>query len=101
MGKPSWTPSWAPVPPASPQFGRGACLSASKKTRVTSRQRKGASETLVKAVQPGPYDRRFPSKELAMNPTNNYPKLHNAAWPGVVGKGSADAEPFIDLDTML
>jgi sugar phosphate isomerase/epimerase len=36
-----------------------------------------------------------------MNHTNNYPKLHNAAWPGVVGKGSADAEPFIDLDTML
>src|SRR4051812_2299252 len=32
---------------------------------------------------------------------NNFPKLHNAAWPGVVGKGSAGAEPFIDLDTML
>lgn len=32
---------------------------------------------------------------------NNYPKLHNAAWPGVVGKGSAGAEPTIDLDTML
>ncbi|MEX2397974.1 MAG: hypothetical protein WD491_13135, partial [Balneolales bacterium] len=31
---------------------------------------------------------------------NNYPKLHNAAWPGVVGKGS-DSEPFISLDTML
>src|SRR5579871_3922530 len=33
--------------------------------------------------------------------TNDYPKLHNAAWPGVVGKGSTGAEPFIDLDTML
>jgi hypothetical protein len=33
--------------------------------------------------------------------TNNYPKLHNAAWPGVVGKGGEGAEPFIDLDTML
>src|SRR5438477_8932735 len=33
--------------------------------------------------------------------TNNYPKLHNAAWPGVVGKGSPDAEPFLELDTML
>ena len=32
---------------------------------------------------------------------NNYPKLHNAAWPGVVGKGSPGAESFIDLDTML
>src|SRR5947199_1058598 len=35
------------------------------------------------------------------NHPNNYPKLHNAAWPGVVGKGSPGAEPFIDLDTML
>jgi sugar phosphate isomerase/epimerase len=33
--------------------------------------------------------------------SNTYPKLHNAAWPGVVGKGSPDGEPFIDLDTML
>lgn len=31
---------------------------------------------------------------------NNYPKLHNAAWPGVVGKGP-DSEPPIGLDTML
>src|SRR6516225_8582404 len=31
---------------------------------------------------------------------NNYPKLHNAAWPGVVGKGP-DSEPPIELDTML
>ena len=33
--------------------------------------------------------------------TNNFPKLHNAAWPGVVGKGSPGAEPFIELDKML
>jgi sugar phosphate isomerase/epimerase len=31
---------------------------------------------------------------------NNYPKLHNAMWPGLVGKGPG-SEPFIDLDTML
>jgi len=31
---------------------------------------------------------------------NNFPKLHNASWPGVVGKGP-DSEPPIDLDTML
>src|SRR5260221_9477257 len=31
---------------------------------------------------------------------NNYPKLNNAAWPGVVGKGP-DSEPPIELDTML
>jgi sugar phosphate isomerase/epimerase len=32
--------------------------------------------------------------------SNNYPKLHNAMWPGLVGKGP-DSEPPIDLDTML
>ncbi|HEY1600734.1 MAG TPA: TIM barrel protein [Pirellulales bacterium] len=32
--------------------------------------------------------------------TNNFPRLHNAAWPGVVGKGP-DSEPPIELDTML
>jgi hypothetical protein len=32
--------------------------------------------------------------------TNNFPKLHNAAWPGLVGKGDG-GEPPIDLDTML
>jgi sugar phosphate isomerase/epimerase len=32
---------------------------------------------------------------------NNFPKLHNAMWPGLVGKGSPGAEPPIDLDTML
>ena len=32
---------------------------------------------------------------------NNYPKLHNAGWPGVVGKGPDAEEPFIDLETML
>jgi len=31
---------------------------------------------------------------------NNYPKLHNATWPGIVGKGP-DSEPAIGLDTLL
>lgn len=31
---------------------------------------------------------------------NNYPKLHNATWPGIVGKGP-DSEPPIALDTLL
>jgi sugar phosphate isomerase/epimerase len=35
-----------------------------------------------------------------MTNRNDYPKLHNAAWPGVVGKGDG-GEPPIDLDTML
>src|SRR6267143_5619553 len=36
-----------------------------------------------------------------MNEQHRYPKIHNAMWPGLVGKGSPGAEPAIDLDTML
>ncbi len=36
-----------------------------------------------------------------MSTPNQFPKLHNAMWPGLVGKGSPGAEPSIDLDTML
>jgi len=32
--------------------------------------------------------------------THTKPALHNAMWPGLVGKGP-DSEPPIDLDTML
>ena len=32
--------------------------------------------------------------------TNTFPALHNAMWPGLVGKGP-DSEPPIDLDTMI
>lgn len=35
-----------------------------------------------------------------MAETHTFPKLHNAMWPGLVGKGS-ESEPFIGLDTML
>jgi hypothetical protein len=36
-----------------------------------------------------------------MSPSKNtYPKLHNAAWPGLVGKGD-DSEPPIGLDKMI
>ena len=31
---------------------------------------------------------------------NNFPKIHNATWPGLVGKGP-DSEPVISLDQML
>ena len=30
-----------------------------------------------------------------------FPKLHNATWPGVVGKGSPDGEPVIGIDEMI
>jgi sugar phosphate isomerase/epimerase len=35
-----------------------------------------------------------------MNTGHALPAIHNAMWPGLVGKG-ADSEPPIDLDTML
>ncbi|RXK47612.1 sugar phosphate isomerase/epimerase family protein [Aquirufa rosea] len=35
-----------------------------------------------------------------MTQINKYPKLHNATWPGIVGKGP-DSEPVISLDQML
>jgi sugar phosphate isomerase/epimerase len=35
-----------------------------------------------------------------MTTRNNFPRLHNAMWPGLVGKGP-DSEPPIGLDTML
>ena len=43
-----------------------------------------------------------PAPAVAAAPAgNNFPKLHNAMWPGLVGKGSPGAEPALDLDTML
>ncbi len=33
-------------------------------------------------------------------PSNKFPALHNAMWPGIVGKGQG-SEPAIALDTML
>jgi hypothetical protein len=38
---------------------------------------------------------------MSEQPKKTFPKLHNAMWPGLVGKGSPGAEPCIDLDTML
>jgi sugar phosphate isomerase/epimerase len=40
-------------------------------------------------------------ESMSSTQTNTFPKLHNATWPGLVGKGSPGAEPSIDLDTML
>lgn len=35
-----------------------------------------------------------------MSAENNFPKLHNATWPGIVGKGP-DSEPVIPFDDLL
>ena len=32
---------------------------------------------------------------------HHFPKVHNATWPGLVGKGGPDAEPIIEFETML
>jgi sugar phosphate isomerase/epimerase len=37
---------------------------------------------------------------MSAQSSRKYPAVHNAMWPGLVGKGS-DSEPSIDLDTML
>jgi sugar phosphate isomerase/epimerase len=36
-----------------------------------------------------------------MAPHHEFPALHNAMWPGLVGKGGPGAEPTIALETML
>lgn len=36
-----------------------------------------------------------------MSAQHAFPKLHNAAWPGVVGKGGEGNDPPIPLETML
>ena len=38
---------------------------------------------------------------MAASHPHQFPKLHNAAWPGVVGKGSEDGEPCLPLAQML
>jgi sugar phosphate isomerase/epimerase len=38
---------------------------------------------------------------MASDAQYSQPALHNAMWPGLVGKGSPGAEPAIDLETML
>ncbi len=61
-----------------------------------------------------PTAKKSPAKKSAKTPVaaaastasatpaaNNFPKLHNAMWPGLVGKGGEGAEASIDLDKML
>ena len=43
---------------------------------------------------------RTSAHNLAWLLTTAFPRIHNAMWPGLVGKGPG-SEPFIDLDTML
>ena len=43
---------------------------------------------------------RTPQVDRERAVTNEFPKLHNAMWPGIVGKGT-DAEPVISFETLL
>jgi sugar phosphate isomerase/epimerase len=38
---------------------------------------------------------------MKSNAQHSRPALHNAMWPGLVGKGGPDAEPAVGLETML
>ena len=38
---------------------------------------------------------------MRKNHVHAFPKLHNATWPGLVGKEPGTDHPPIDLDTML
>src|SRR5688572_27914210 len=49
---------------------------------------------------PGVKFRPMPTIEKPM-PKNTYPKLHNAMWPGLVGKEAGTDHPPIGLDRML
>src|SRR5437764_10496150 len=50
---------------------------------------------------PSPCGKINRNQESPMSSTQHTrPALHNAMWPGLVGKGP-DSEPPIDLDTML
>src|SRR4051794_27800166 len=42
----------------------------------------------------------FKSQILKNMNNNNFPKIHNATWPGIVGKGEG-SEPVISFDKML
>jgi sugar phosphate isomerase/epimerase len=38
---------------------------------------------------------------MTLHSKHTRPALHNAMWPGLVGKGGPEGEPAMDLDTML
>src|SRR6476659_5600933 len=70
------------------------------------RRTASASRTAARAIRwsssntsgPGIPRRR---EDNGMAAHRTFPALHNAMWPGLVGKGGPGAEPPIDLDTML
>src|SRR5438093_8962522 len=65
-----------------------------------------ASRTAARAIRSSSSNTSGPGiprrrEDNGMAAHRKFPALHNAMWPGLVGKGGPDAEPPIDLDTML
>src|SRR5580765_5268431 len=69
---------------------RRACASRTAATATRS----SSSNTSGPAIP-----RRRKDNVMASHP--KFPALHNAMWPGLVGKGAPGAEPAIDLETLL
>src|SRR5262249_52314316 len=65
--------------------------------REPERQRSARDAETLRAGEPG---RREPEATTMSTTQHKYPAIHNAMWPGLVGKGPG-AEPPIGLDTML
>src|SRR6185436_12983468 len=77
--------------------------------RARPKQERQRSARHPQAFRPGESGRRAAARDARaatrrslMNGASphRFPALHNAMWPGLVGKGP-DSEPPIDLDTML
>ena len=79
-----------------------------RRAKACASRTSATTEPLVILKHFGPGNPDNPSSRLARRPAlrrytmtgHAKPALHNAMWPGLVGKGP-DSEPPIDLDTML
>src|SRR5207237_348366 len=93
-------------PPTLPSFGWPSGGSGSRHPHrpvgFTASPRRYPTAYTAYPPPPHPHFPRTTDTPPKPNPMpNQFPELHNAMWPGLVGKGSPGAEPSIDLDTML
>src|SRR6266487_3254547 len=76
-----------------------ACSKALARVSRDFRRKTMANMSVLESTTGKPFNAK--GHPMSNHSNNNYPKLHNAMWPGLVGKGSPGAEPFISLGTML
>ncbi len=76
-------------------FNAGRARPASPRSSAPASARSAMSRWKWATKRPGTR-----SAKRSTCPTT-IPKLHNAMWPGIVGKGAPDSEPIIPLDTLL